>query len=181
MPPRRPVRAPTHMRVAPPALIALAALLLGPRADATVRIGRLAPPLIVRELDGREFDLARERGHVVLVNFWATWCSPCRAEMPLLEAFYRRYRGRGLVVLALSIDTPAGAVRARRIMRKFTYPAALASAARVDGFGEPQAVPMTYVIGAHGIVRARWVGGLTSLSRRRLEQRVLPLLAALKH
>lgn len=181
MPPRRPTRAPTRMRRAPLGLIAVAALLLGPRADAAVRIGRPAPPLIVRELDGHEFDLARERGHVVLLNFWATWCSPCRAEMPLLEAFYRRYRDRGLVVLGLSIDTPAGAVRVRRIMRKFTYPAALASAARRNGFGAPQAVPMTYVIGAHGIVRARWVGGLASLSRRRLEQRILPLLAALKH
>ncbi len=181
MPRRRLIRAPTHLRIAPLALIALAAVALGPPADATVRIGRLAPPLIVRELDGHEFDLARERGHVVLLNFWATWCSPCRAEMPLLEALYRRYRGRGLVVLGLSIDTPAAAVRARRIMRKFTYPAALAGAARLDGFGEPQAVPMTYVIGAHGIVRARWVGGLANLSRRRLEQRVLPLLAALKH
>ena len=179
MPRRQPTGTSLRTRIVPLALLVLTAGLLGPRAHATVRIGQPAPPLIVRELNGREFNLARERGHVVVLNFWATWCSPCRAEMPLLEAFYRRYARRGLVVLGLSIDAPAGAARVRRLMRKFTFPAALASAARRDGFGEPQAIPMTYVIGAHGIVRARWIGGLAALSRRRLQRRVLPLLATL--
>lgn len=175
-----------HARVTMPLRIALVTLLAalaqfgGPRAGAAVRIGRLAPPLIVRELNGRVFNLARERGRVVLVNFWATWCSPCRAEMPRLEAFYRRYRRRGLVLIGVSIDAPAGAARVRRVMRQFTYPAALAGKAKADGFGEPLAVPMTYVIDARGIVRARLLGGLKGVSWQRLKRAVTPLLGASK-
>jgi peroxiredoxin len=156
-----------------------AALLLGAApARAAVRIGRPAPPLLVRELRGGEFDLARERGRVVLVSFWATWCSPCHAEMPVLQAFYRRYHRRGVALIAVSVDASASLARVRAALRGFTYPAALARAARRDGFGTPLAVPMTYVIDARGIVRERLLGGASGVSLRQLRQAVLPLLAA---
>jgi cytochrome c biogenesis protein CcmG/thiol:disulfide interchange protein DsbE len=157
--------APSVTRAAPPAI--------GHPA-----IGKPAPQLIVPQLDGREFDLARLRGKVVLVNFWATWCSPCRIEMPTLNAFYRRYRSRGLEVLGLSIDAAPDAARVRQVMSHFSYPGALASAARVDGFGEPVAVPVTYVVDAKGVIRARLQAeGPAGVSRQALERAVLPLLA----
>jgi cytochrome c biogenesis protein CcmG, thiol:disulfide interchange protein DsbE len=141
-------------------------------------VGRPAPPLIVRQLDGHPFDLAKLRGKVVLINIWATWCSPCRIEMPTLNAFYRRYHARGLDLLGLSIDDAPDAARVAQVMRQFSYPGALASAARVDGFGEPVAVPVTYVIDTHGIIRAQLQAeGPSGVSRRLLEQTVLPLLA----
>lgn len=141
-------------------------------------VGRPAPPLIVQQLDGHEFSLASLRGHVVLVNVWATWCSPCRSEMPTLDAFYRRYRSRGLELLGLSIDEAPDAAQVRRVMRQFSYPGALASAAQVDGFGEPVAVPVTYVIDAEGVIRAELQAeGPSGVSRQDLEQAVLPLLA----
>ena len=161
-------------------LVPAVALSLALQAAAAVppRIGQPAPPLIVREFSGQQFNLALERGRVVLVSFWATWCSPCHAEMPVLQRFYRRYHGRGLELIALSIDRSASLARVRAALGSFTYPAALARAARADGFGEPLAVPMTYVIGARGRVRARLLGGLTGVTRRQLDQAVLPLLAA---
>ena len=159
------------------ALVA-AVLLAAAPASATVRIGRPAPPLLVRELRGGEFDLARERGRVVLVSFWATWCSPCHAEMPVLQAFYRRYHRRGVVLIAVSVDESASLARVRAALHGFTYPAALARAARRDGFGTPLAVPMTYVIDGRGIVRERLLGGPSGVSLRQLRQAVLPLLAA---
>lgn len=69
------------------ALTALAFVLLSApgAADAPLRVGQPAPALVVPLLDGRTFDLGSERGRVVIVNFWATWCSPCRAEMPRLD------------------------------------------------------------------------------------------------
>jgi len=141
-------------------------------------VGQPAPPLVVPEFDGHEFDLAKLRGKVVLVNFWATWCSPCRTEMPTLNGFYRRYRSRGLVLLGLSIDEAPDAAGARQVMRQFSYPGALASAARADGFGEPIAVPVTYVIDAHGVIRAQLQSeGPAGVSRQALEEAVLPLLA----
>ncbi len=171
------------MRAAARLLAALALGLALPAAAATAvigapRIGQRAPALIVREFGGRQFNLADERGHVVLVSLWATWCSPCHAEMPVLQAFYRRFHPRGLELIALSIDQSASRARVRQALRGFTYPAALARTARVDGFGEPLAVPMTYVIDAQGVVRARLLGGLSGVTRRQLDQVVAPLLAA---
>jgi cytochrome c biogenesis protein CcmG/thiol:disulfide interchange protein DsbE len=144
---------------------------------AVPRIGERAPPLIVREFSGRMFDLARDRGRVVVVSFWATWCSPCHAEMPVLQSFYRRFHRRGVTLIALSIDRSASRARIEQALRGFTYPAALARTARADGFGEPLAVPMTYVIDTHGVIRARLLGGLTGLTAGQLALAVRPLLA----
>lgn len=142
-------------------------------------VGQPAPPLIVPRLDGHQFDLAKLRGKVVLVNVWATWCSPCRSEMPTLDAFYRRYHSRGLVLLGLSIDEAPDAAQVRQVMRQFSYPGALASAARVNGFGEPVAVPVTYVIDAQGVIRAQLQAeGPSGVSAQALEQAVVPLLPA---
>lgn len=171
------------MRRAPGLLCALAAALLlpgGVAGAAVPRIGRRAPALIVREFNGRRFDLARERGRVVVVSFWATWCSPCHAEMPVLQTFYRRFQGHGVALIALSIDRAASLTRVRQALRGYTYPAALARRARVDGFGEPLAVPMTYVIDAHGVIRARLLGGLSGTTLRQLDAAVRPLLAAVR-
>ena len=144
-------------------------------ADAPVRIGERAPALIVPTLDARVFDLAALHGKVVIVNFWASWCSPCRAEMPQLDAFYRRYRARGLELLGVSVDEPADRVAVVRIMKSFSYPAAIAAAAKVNDFGAPVAVPTTWIIDSHGIVRARLMAG-NAITRHSLEQAVLPLL-----
>ena len=144
-------------------------------ADAPLHVGERAPALVVPLLDGRTFDLASERGKVVIVNFWATWCSPCRAEMPRLDAFYRRYHGRGVDLLGLSVDDSGDRAAVAEIMRHFSYPAALAASARVNDFGEPPAVPMTWIIDTQGVVRARLVAG-SAVTEQALEQAVTPLL-----
>jgi cytochrome c biogenesis protein CcmG, thiol:disulfide interchange protein DsbE len=174
--PFRPVR--TMCLLIGAALLAAAPV---PALASPPAVGQPAPALIVAQLDGHEFDLAKLRGKVVLVNFWATWCSPCRSEMPTLNAFYRRYHSRGLDVLGLSIDEAPDAARVRQVMRQFSYPGALASAARANGFGEPIAVPVTYVIDADGVIRAQLQAeGPSGVSRQALEQAVLPLLAQRK-
>ena len=160
-------------------LLAAALLAVGPclARAAPPAVGQPAPALVVPQLDGHQFDLARLRGKVVLVNVWATWCSPCRSEMPTLNAFYRRYQSRGLVLLGLSIDEAPDAASVRQVMRQFSYPGALASAARVNGFGQPIAVPITYVIDARGVVRAQLQAeGPSGVSKQALEEAVLPLL-----
>jgi thiol-disulfide isomerase/thioredoxin len=158
-------------------ITSLATALLTARAvaDAPVRVGERAPALVVPTLDGRTFDLASERGKVVIVNFWATWCSPCRAEMPRLDAFYKRYHPRGVDLLGLSVDDASDRAAVANVMRNFSYPAALEASATENGFGSPPAVPMTWIIDAHGVVRARLVAG-SAVTEQALEQAVTPLL-----
>jgi thiol-disulfide isomerase/thioredoxin len=162
----RPLLAAALLAAAPSALLA-----------APPAVGQQAPQLVVAQLDGHEFDLAKLRGRVVLVNVWATWCSPCRGEMPTLDRFYRRYHSRGLDLLGLSIDEAPDAAAVQQVMRQFSYPAALANKARVNGFGDPIAVPITYVIDARGVIRAQLQAeGPSGVSEQALAQAVLPLL-----
>jgi thiol-disulfide isomerase/thioredoxin len=156
-------------------LLAVALPLRAGSADAPVHVGERAPALIVPTLDARVFDLAALRGKVVIVNFWASWCSPCRAEMPQLDAFYRRYHARGLELIGISVDDLAEGAAVLRIMKSFSYPAALAAAAKVNDFGPPLAVPTTWIVDSRGIVRARLIAG-NAVTRQSLEQAVLPLL-----
>ena len=91
-------------------VLALLAMILvivpGLSAFAATEVGQPAPALVVQELDGKTFDLSAARDKVVVVSFWATWCPPCRKEMPVLDALYRRYHGQGLEMIGLSADRP---------------------------------------------------------------------------
>lgn len=173
---RQPDGAPGRASLA--ALAALSALWCAAApAEGPAAVGRPAPPLVAKQLDGALFDLASRHGKVVIVNFWASWCSPCRAEMPLLNRFYLAHRAQGLVLIGVSIDDPQDRATVERIMRQFSYPSVLASSARVDGFGEPPAVPMTWIVDRAGVLRARLLAG-NAVSEQSLEQIVVPLLPA---
>jgi cytochrome c biogenesis protein CcmG, thiol:disulfide interchange protein DsbE len=124
---------------------------------AAPEIGAAAPALVLTALDGQTFDLAKLHGTVVLVNYWATWCAPCRKEMPKLNAFYRRYHDRGLEIIGISIDFPRDAAKAEKAAKALAYPTALAKAITEDGFGKPQGVPITWVIDADGKIRDRFI------------------------
>ena len=138
--------------------------------------GDTAPVLSAVTLDGKPFDLASLHGKVVVFNLWATWCPPCRDEMPQLDAFYRKFAARGVVVFGLSEDSIDQADEVREVMKSFTYPAALAQGAKDNGFRTPRVLPITYVIDAQGVIRAKlWPGG-TPVTEQNLEQAVLPLL-----
>jgi cytochrome c biogenesis protein CcmG, thiol:disulfide interchange protein DsbE len=79
------------------------------------QIGEAAPPLVLTTIDGGTFDLGKLHGKVVLVNYWATWCAPCRKEMPKLDAFYRKYHSQGLEIVGISIDFDRDLAKARKV------------------------------------------------------------------
>ena len=154
------------------ALLGCAPALAGPAAGAP------APPLVVATIDGGNFDLAAARGHVVLVNFWATWCPPCRHEMPLLDAFAARHRAEGLIVIGLSVDRRRDRREVVEVMGGFSYLAGLADGATRNGFGPPQALPMTYVVDRDGTIRAVLSPGRGELTQEMLDAAVGTLLGA---
>jgi thiol-disulfide isomerase/thioredoxin len=140
------------------------------RAEPT--IGQPAPALVATELDGQSFDLGKFRDKVVLVNFWATWCVPCRKEMPKLDAFYRNYREHGVEIIGISIDRARDREKVRKTMAAVTYPAAMLNEISVNGFGAPEGVPATFVVDTNGVVRDKFIDVYDQL----LTDVVLPLL-----
>lgn len=138
------------------------------------------PALSVTTMAGEDFDLARLRGHVVVVHFWATWCEPCIREMPELEAFYERYHLRGVEVIALSQDRTRDTAAVHEMMHHMSmrYPVAMAHGASRNSFGEQAALPVTVVIDAAGTERARMRPDSQPLTVENLSRIVDPLLAS---
>jgi cytochrome c biogenesis protein CcmG, thiol:disulfide interchange protein DsbE len=142
-----------------------------------IKEGEAAPSLDAKLLGGKAFSLAAEKGKVVVVNFWATWCEPCRAEMPALDAYYKQHRAEGLEVVALSMDQPGDDQKVREVMRAFSFDAGLGREASFRGYGRIWRLPLTFVIDRRGILRKDGWYGKAGIDQPMLEQTVTPLLA----
>jgi cytochrome c biogenesis protein CcmG/thiol:disulfide interchange protein DsbE len=139
-------------------------------ADDRVR----APEVALADLEGDTLRLSDHRGKVVLLGFWATWCGPCRREVPRLKTLQAEYASRGLVVLGLSVDREgADVVRAFVREHGVTWPNAVADEAVIASFGSVDAIPTTYVIDREGNIAHRFVG---LQSEERLRDAIEPLL-----
>ena len=139
---------------------------------------RPAPAFAVEDLAGRRHSNDALHGRVTLVDFWATWCAPCRKSMPELQALHEKYGGRGLTVLGISIDE-GGAAKVRKfvVSKRFTYPIALDSekAPAWEAF-RVKAVPAAFLIDRQGQVVAQWTGAAPK--RGELDAALEKLLAA---
>jgi thiol-disulfide isomerase/thioredoxin len=139
-------------------------------------VGKAAPAYQATLLDGSRLSDADQRGDVVIVNFWATWCVPCRAEMPALEAYYQEHRTQGLKLLAISMDDPKDEAKVRQVMATFSFPAAMARDANFKGYGRIWRIPLTFVIDRDGILRKDGWYGDAGIDLPMLEKTVTPLL-----
>jgi len=101
------------------------------------------------ELGGKTWTLKEQRGKVVVLNFWATWCPPCRKEMPDLEMLYQQFKDQGLVILAIS-DEDAGKVRPFIAQQKVTYPILLDPGRKVNELFQIEGIPKTFVYDRNG-------------------------------
>lgn len=126
------------------------------RAVATLPVLRAAPSWVLKDVDGREVKAADFKGKVVLVDFWATWCAPCRKEMPEYEALRKKYAERGLVVLGLSLDDGVEPAELKRFgeTMKVGYPLLLADPEVAEAFGDFKGLlPTAYLIDREGNIR----------------------------
>ncbi len=153
------------------------AVKLWPHAAAVVGIENgagLRPSFDYPSLTGGRLTAADTRGKVVLVNFWATWCIPCRAEMPLLQAMYDRHREHGLVVIGLSVDRgPAEDVMRFLAERRISYPVSIVGPDAERAFGGVGGYPTSLLVDRTGRVRQRAVGPLAMLSFEPAVRRLL--------
>jgi peroxiredoxin len=111
-------------------------------------------------LDGTNRKLSDLKGKVVFLNFWATWCPPCRQEMPSMETLYQKFKGQGLEIFAVDCMEEAGDVSAFMRRNKLNFPAALDVSGRVNGQYGVEAIPTTYILDRSGKIIIRVVGSL---------------------
>jgi peroxiredoxin len=129
----------------------------------------------LKDVDGKPVKLADFKGKVVVLNFWATWCVPCRAEIPALVELQAKYAGSGLQVIGVSVDDPAEKMKPFVGQYKINYPVlqALGNDSILDTYGPMVVVPATVVIGRDGRICSKHVGPVT---KEALEREIKGLL-----
>ena len=162
------------------ALFAVLAYGLANRSSATgrsgmTRIGKPAPQFAMQLLDGGEFQLSDHEGDALIINFWASWCPPCRQESPAFERQWRRYRDTGIQFVGVDIQDDVSDAEA--YVREFglTFPNGLDPDGKITIDYGVIGLPVTFFVGSSGIVEGRWVG---AIPEEKLEEWVNTLVAA---
>jgi cytochrome c biogenesis protein CcmG/thiol:disulfide interchange protein DsbE len=127
----------------------------------------MAPSFSIPDLNRHNVNLADYRGRVVLLDFWATWCTPCREEIPHFVAWQNQYQDSGLQVIGISMDDNESSVLRFYQEFKMNYPVAMGNAELADAYGGILGLPVTFVIGRNGQIRAKYAGmtDLTNMER----------------
>ena len=143
-----------------------------------LRLGAPAPPASLTTLDGRKIATSDLLGHVVILTFWATWCEPCREELPLLSGYAERHSPEGLRILGFSLDTPDKLGDVRHVAQTLKFPVGLLSRSSAPGYGRIWRLPVSFTIDRRGrLVNNGWKDKNPTWTADSLERIVTPLLA----
>lgn len=141
-----------------------------------VNQGNQALDFTLETVDGKQVSLSDYRGQVVMINFWATWCPPCRAEIPGLEAAYREHGEHGFIILGVNVQDPAQVVAPFVDEMGMTYPVLLDINGTVVKDYRAQGLPMSLFVDREGVIRVRHVGYLSEGQLSQYLSQVLPEL-----
>lgn len=158
-------------------VIAMLCLATGRAFANDLVVGQPAPPITLNTLDGKQIDLRSLHGKVVILTFWATWCGPCRKELPLLSRYANEHAKQGLVVLGFSLDTPDDLNKVRDVAGTLSFPVGLLGDPHVPGYGRIWHLPVSFTIDRDGkLIDNGWKDRQPAWTAQRLEQVVTPLL-----
>lgn len=139
------------------------------RGYAPITRGEMAPPLVLERLEGGTLSLDSLRGKVVMLNIWATWCGPCRLEMPSMQRVYDEYHDQGFEIVAVAVDAQPGVRLGDGVMAGpvndfvaqygLTFPIAVDPTGATEQLYGVDALPTTFLIDREGVIRVREVGG----------------------
>jgi len=146
----------------------------GQAAARGINEGNLAHDFTLVTLDGTQVSLADYHGQVVLINFWATWCPPCRAEIPEIEEVYRARKEDGFVVLGINAQEPVRTVEPFVDTFDMSYPVLLDEAGEVIKTYRASGLPMSIVVDQEGVIQKRHVGFLSGAMLRHYLADLLP-------
>lgn len=127
-------------------------------AASAMNVGDVVPDFVRADLRGNEVQLSRHRGKLVVLNFWATWCPPCREEMPVFSGWQQDLRSAGLQVIGVSMDDDGTEVERFLAQYPVSYPIVMGDARFAGRFGGVLGLPLTYLIDPQGRVVARYQG-----------------------
>jgi cytochrome c biogenesis protein CcmG/thiol:disulfide interchange protein DsbE len=133
-----------------------------------------APNFSLKTNNGKAIELKGFAGKVVVVNFWATWCGPCRAEIPAMLQVYQKYKDKGLEIVGISLDDGGWTVVNPFVEKmKIVYPVVLGSQKVVSDFGGFDGIPMTFIVDKKGNIIARHLGMMTAAQFEKLVKTAL--------
>jgi len=153
--------------------------LLSPLHAESLRVGHAAPAATLTTLEGTQLSTRQYLGKVVILTFWATWCVPCREELPLLSRFVQQHAGEGLEVLGFSLDDRENLEQVRAVARTLAFPVGLLGSDRLPGYGRIWRIPVNFTIDRKGqLLDNGWDDKQPVWTQARLDRIVGPQLRA---
>jgi cytochrome c biogenesis protein CcmG, thiol:disulfide interchange protein DsbE len=153
--------------------LCLAIVLTACGTQPAARLGSPAPDFTLPTAEGGSLRLADLKGKPVFVNFWATWCVPCREEMPAMQALYEQYRDRGLVILAVNMEEDETRVRRWMEQGGFTFTFVLDSDGQQVKRYNVTAAPTSYFLGRDGVIRDLKLGAISATEMQTKVEKLL--------
>jgi peroxiredoxin len=130
-----------------------------PAVEASAEIGSIAPDFVLNDLSGKTTKLSSYKGTVVLLEFWATWCPPCKDAIPDMEKLYHKYHGQGFTILGISMDADSEAAKVAQfaVSHGISYPVLIADDAVLSAYSV-MSIPALFIIGRDGTITASYAG-----------------------